>query len=74
VQLSRFWIISTPAFSGAGLSAMNAGDGRFLIVSLSMILDGICHILISRYAMVYVLFPSPKLPRESVDSSGNKEV
>ena len=43
-------------------------------VSLSMVLDGILRILSARFAMVSGLCPSPKLPRESVDSSGNKAV
>ena len=33
-------------------------------VSLSMIFDGRRRIFGSRYAMVFVLFPSSKLPRE----------
>ena len=43
-------------------------------VSLSMVVDGIPRIFRSRFAMVFDLFPSSKLPRKSVDSSGNKEV
>ncbi len=44
------------------------------IVSLSMIFDGIRRIFRSRYAMVFVLFPSSMLPGKFSDSADNKSV
>jgi hypothetical protein len=43
-------------------------------MSLSMVLDGIRHILSSRFVMVFGLFPSSKLPEELADSSDYKGV
>src|SRR6516165_7965192 len=57
---------------GPGQHNLDRSEGPRSRVSLSMIFDGSRRIFGSRYAMVFVLFPSLKLPRESVDSSGNK--
>ena len=53
---------------------LDANSSGLMPMSLSMVVDGIPRIFRSRFAMVFGLFPSSKLPRKSVDSSGNKEV
>jgi hypothetical protein len=74
---------AVPSFIiGQVISTDYPGDGTVeagpstadVIMSLSMVLDGILRILSARFAMVSGLCPLPKLPRESVDSSGNKAV